>query len=74
MKAPKLDYNKFASDISKTGNAVILEELARKMNFVDQSLSVINVCFVSLSFNHMPTESFLIVIHLSVRNWKCFFF
>ena len=34
MKALKLDYNKFASDISKTGNAVILEELARKMNFV----------------------------------------
>ncbi|XP_014500987.1 pentatricopeptide repeat-containing protein At5g14820, mitochondrial-like [Vigna radiata var. radiata] len=34
MKAPQLDYNKFASDISKTGNTVILEELARKMNFV----------------------------------------
>ncbi|RDX61930.1 Pentatricopeptide repeat-containing protein, mitochondrial, partial [Mucuna pruriens] len=34
MKAPQLDYNKFASDISKTGNAVILEELAKKMNFV----------------------------------------
>ncbi|KAK7306506.1 hypothetical protein VNO77_44453 [Canavalia gladiata] len=34
MKAPQLDYNKFAADISKTGNPVILEELARKMNFV----------------------------------------
>ncbi|KAL2316966.1 hypothetical protein Fmac_030842 [Flemingia macrophylla] len=34
MRAPQLDYNKFASDISKTGNAAILEELARKMNFV----------------------------------------
>lgn len=34
MRAPQLDYNKFASDISKTGNTVILEELARKMNFV----------------------------------------
>lgn len=34
MKAPQLDYNKFASDISKTGKVVILEELARKMNFV----------------------------------------
>ncbi|KHN28635.1 Pentatricopeptide repeat-containing protein, mitochondrial [Glycine soja] len=37
MKAPQLDYNKCASDISKIGNAVILEELARKMNFVGKS-------------------------------------
>ncbi|XP_027364848.1 pentatricopeptide repeat-containing protein At3g62470, mitochondrial-like [Abrus precatorius] len=34
MKAPQLDYNKLAAEISKTGNPVILEELARKMNFV----------------------------------------
>ncbi|KAK7302976.1 hypothetical protein RJT34_13874 [Clitoria ternatea] len=34
MKAPQLDYNKFAADISKTGNSFILEEFARKMNFV----------------------------------------
>nr|XP_027186298.1 pentatricopeptide repeat-containing protein At3g62470, mitochondrial-like [Cicer arietinum] len=33
MKAPQLDYNKFAADFSKYGNPVILEELARKMNF-----------------------------------------
>lgn len=33
MKAPQLDYNKFAADFSKSGNPVILEELARKMNF-----------------------------------------
>ncbi|XP_057433497.1 pentatricopeptide repeat-containing protein At3g62470, mitochondrial-like [Lotus japonicus] len=32
MKAPQLDYNKFGADFSKTGNPVILEELARKMN------------------------------------------
>ncbi|KAL2340997.1 hypothetical protein Fmac_008937 [Flemingia macrophylla] len=34
MRAPQLDYSKFASDISKTGNAVMLEELARKMNLI----------------------------------------
>ncbi|KAK7387345.1 hypothetical protein VNO78_28073 [Psophocarpus tetragonolobus] len=34
MKAPQLDYNKFASDISKAGNIVIPEEIAGKMNFV----------------------------------------
>ena len=33
MKAPQLDYNKFGADFSKYGNPVILEELARKMNF-----------------------------------------
>ncbi|KAK7245542.1 hypothetical protein RIF29_40388 [Crotalaria pallida] len=31
MKAPQLDYNKFAADFSKFGNHGILEELAQKM-------------------------------------------
>ncbi|KAF1895181.1 hypothetical protein Lal_00022680 [Lupinus albus] len=31
MKAPQLDYNKFAADFSKAGNPGILEELAQRM-------------------------------------------
>ncbi|XP_057737164.1 pentatricopeptide repeat-containing protein At3g62470, mitochondrial-like [Arachis stenosperma] len=31
MKAPQLDYNKFAADFSKAGNLSILEELAEKL-------------------------------------------
>ncbi|KAL4349951.1 hypothetical protein S245_032828 [Arachis hypogaea] len=31
MKAPQLDYNKFAADFSKAGNPGILEELAKKL-------------------------------------------
>lgn len=34
MKAPQLDYNKFAADFSKAGKPDILEELARKMKFL----------------------------------------
>ncbi|XP_047316642.1 pentatricopeptide repeat-containing protein At3g62470, mitochondrial-like [Impatiens glandulifera] len=33
MKAPQIDYNKFAADFAKTGRGGILEELARKMMF-----------------------------------------
>ncbi|KAK6941077.1 Pentatricopeptide repeat [Dillenia turbinata] len=33
MKAPQLDYNKFAADFSQAGRPDILEELARKMKF-----------------------------------------
>lgn len=33
MKAPQLDYNKFAADFSRAGKPDILEELARKMKF-----------------------------------------
>lgn len=34
MKAPQLDYNKFAADFSRVGKPNILEELARKMKFL----------------------------------------
>ncbi|CAK7348418.1 unnamed protein product [Dovyalis caffra] len=33
MKAPQLDYNKFAADFSRAGKPDILEELAQKMKF-----------------------------------------
>ncbi|KAJ4838665.1 hypothetical protein Tsubulata_004264 [Turnera subulata] len=33
MKAPQLDYNKFAADFSRAGQPDILEELAQKMKF-----------------------------------------
>lgn len=33
MKAPQLDYNKFAADFSRVGRPDILEELAQKMKF-----------------------------------------
>ncbi|KAI4332518.1 hypothetical protein L6164_017420 [Bauhinia variegata] len=33
MKAPQLDYNKFAADFSRAGRPDILEELAQKMKF-----------------------------------------
>ncbi|KAK4773420.1 hypothetical protein SAY87_028439 [Trapa incisa] len=33
MKAPQIDYNKFAADFSRAGKPDILEELARKMKF-----------------------------------------
>lgn len=33
MKAPQLDFNKFAADFSRAGKPDILEELARKMKF-----------------------------------------
>ncbi|XP_062144843.1 pentatricopeptide repeat-containing protein At3g62470, mitochondrial-like [Alnus glutinosa] len=33
MKAPQLDYNRFAADFSRAGKPDILEELARKMKF-----------------------------------------
>ncbi|CAI9114122.1 OLC1v1014772C1 [Oldenlandia corymbosa var. corymbosa] len=33
MKAPQLDYNKFAADFSRAGRPDILEELAQKMRF-----------------------------------------
>ncbi|KAJ6873361.1 hypothetical protein NC651_032285 [Populus alba x Populus x berolinensis] len=33
MKGPQLDYNKFATDFSRAGKPVILEELAQKMKF-----------------------------------------
>ncbi|OMP04841.1 hypothetical protein COLO4_09255 [Corchorus olitorius] len=33
MKAPQLDYNKFAADFSRAGKADILEDLAEKMKF-----------------------------------------
>lgn len=33
MKAPQLDYNKFAADFSRAGKPDILEELAQKMRF-----------------------------------------
>ncbi|KAL5724758.1 hypothetical protein ACHQM5_007978 [Ranunculus cassubicifolius] len=34
MKAPHLDYNKFAADFSRAGNSNILEELSLKMKFL----------------------------------------
>jgi pentatricopeptide repeat protein len=33
MKAPQIDYNKFAADFSKVGKPDILFELAQKVNF-----------------------------------------
>ncbi|KAF2304772.1 hypothetical protein GH714_037910 [Hevea brasiliensis] len=33
MKAPQLDYNKFACDLSRSGKPDMLEELAQKMKF-----------------------------------------
>ncbi|KAG6787331.1 hypothetical protein POTOM_008970 [Populus tomentosa] len=33
MKAPQLDYNKYAADFSRAGKPDILEELAQKMKF-----------------------------------------
>ncbi|XP_048324972.2 pentatricopeptide repeat-containing protein At3g62470, mitochondrial [Ziziphus jujuba] len=33
MKAPQLDYNKFAADFSRAGKPEILEELSQKMKF-----------------------------------------
>ncbi|XP_038704253.1 pentatricopeptide repeat-containing protein At3g62470, mitochondrial-like [Tripterygium wilfordii] len=33
MKAPQLDYNKFAADFSRAGKPDVLEELAQKMKF-----------------------------------------
>lgn len=33
MKAPQLDYNKFAADFSKAGKPDILEELAKRLKF-----------------------------------------
>ncbi|WOH05011.1 hypothetical protein DCAR_0624423 [Daucus carota subsp. sativus] len=33
MKAPQIDYNKFAADFSRSGKPHILEELAQKMRF-----------------------------------------
>ena len=42
MKAPQLDYNKFAADFSKAGNPGILEELAEKLKF-DGKFEVSNV-------------------------------
>ncbi|KAH0757206.1 hypothetical protein KY290_020699 [Solanum tuberosum] len=33
MKAPQLDYNKFAADFSRGGRPDILEELAKRMKF-----------------------------------------
>ncbi|OWM80063.1 hypothetical protein CDL15_Pgr010041 [Punica granatum] len=33
MKAPQIDYNKFAADFSRAGKPDILEELAKKMKF-----------------------------------------
>ncbi|KAI7991587.1 Pentatricopeptide repeat-containing protein [Camellia lanceoleosa] len=34
MKAPQLDYNKFAADFSRIGKPDILEELSQKMKFL----------------------------------------
>lgn len=33
MKAPVLDYNKFAADLSRAGRSYVLDELAQKMRF-----------------------------------------
>ena len=37
MKAPQIDYNKFAADFSKAGKPDILFELAQKVNFTGKS-------------------------------------
>ncbi|KAI9071018.1 hypothetical protein K1719_047017 [Acacia pycnantha] len=38
MKAPQLDYNKFAADFSRVGKPDILEELAQRMKFAGDNL------------------------------------
>ncbi|XP_061342738.1 pentatricopeptide repeat-containing protein At3g62470, mitochondrial-like [Gastrolobium bilobum] len=54
MKAPQLDYNKFAADFSKAGNPVILEELAQKMKFAGK----FEVSNVLASWADMMKKSF----------------
>jgi hypothetical protein len=46
MKAPQIDYNKFAADFSKAGKPDILYELAQKVKFAGKS-DVSNVFFQS---------------------------